>query len=578
MFLQSLQRLAREPAVAHELPREGYRRVRVRYKVRLDSDGRLLGLIDLAEGPKPPGSRGTEMEVPNVIRTSGVKPLLFADGADYTFGLVPPNGRPERVAQAHSAYRDLVAECAAEVRLPAVDAAKRFIEAGALPDGVDPSADAICFEVGDQVLHELPEVFRFWGARARGKSLDAGAGECLVCGQTRAIVSRWPVAVKGVPGGQTSGNHLASANAPAFLSYGLEASATSPACYDCARESALALNWLLSRPDHHLRTSPTSVFAFWTRGGEVPFNLATLISEPTAEDVRELLQSPRTGSRGATGLTSTSFNAVSLSPSGSRIAVRGWIDASLPEVQQNLAAYFRAMSIVQPSGDDPIPIRLNKLVLATTRDERDFDSAHPGLATDLLNLALTGRNLPPQAMAAVLRRVTSEQKTRISHARAAMLKLALVAAQPDEDKEAFMQRLDADSREPAYLCGRLLAELEAVQRVALGNPKSSLTDRYFGAASSAPATVFGPLLRNAQNHLAKLRKERYNVYRALDRRLEEISSSLTTLPNVLTLRQQAVFALGYYHQKADDRASAKAHHDANLAAALLADQETEEDQ
>jgi CRISPR-associated protein Csd1 len=36
--------------------------------------------------------------------------------------------------------------------------------------------------------------------------------------------------------------------------------------------------------------------------------------------------------------------------------------------------------------------------------------------------------------------------------------------------------------------------------------------------------------------------------------MEEIMANLDRFPNTLTLREQAVFALGYYHQRAHDRA------------------------
>jgi hypothetical protein len=60
---------------------------------------------------------------------------------------------------------------------------------------------------------------------------------------------------------------------------------------------------------------------------------------------------------------------------------------------------------------------------------------------------------------------------------------------------------------PAYKCGRLLAVIERIQSAAIGNPNATLTDRYYGSASTAPASVFGVLLRMTQPHLSKLRKQ-----------------------------------------------------------------------
>lgn len=118
-----------------------------------------------------------------------------------------------------------------------------------------------------------------------------------------------------------------------------------------------------------------------------------------------------------------------------------------------------------------------------------------------------------------------------------------------------MTKLDIENQDPAYLCGRLLAVLENIQYLAVPGAKATLIDRYYGSASSAPASVFGTLMRGAQPHLAKLRKEREGAYHALQKRLEDICSGLPSYPNTLNMNDQAVFALGYYHQRAEDRAA-----------------------
>ena len=122
-----------------------------------------------------------------------------------------------------------------------------------------------------------------------------------------------------------------------------------------------------------------------------------------------------------------------------------------------------------------------------------------------------------------------------------------------------MVQLDPDNPSAAYRCGRLLAVLEAVQRLAVPGAKATIVDRFFGTASSAPASVFGRLLRGAQPHLAKLERDRRGAYVALQRRLEEIQAGLPAsgFPRVLTLEDQGIFALGYYHQRAFDRAQAR---------------------
>ncbi len=117
--------------------------------------------------------------------------------------------------------------------------------------------------------------------------------------------------------------------------------------------------------------------------------------------------------------------------------------------------------------------------------------------------------------------------------------------------------LGREDRE-AYACGRLLAELEGIQRAALGRINATITDRYYGAASSTPGSVFGMLVGDAQSHLSKLRKTKPGAHSAVQERLEEIMWNLGSYPKTLTMERQGLFALGYYHQRARNRAAARA--------------------
>jgi CRISPR-associated protein Csd1 len=111
----------------------------------------------------------------------------------------------------------------------------------------------------------------------------------------------------------------------------------------------------------------------------------------------------------------------------------------------------------------------------------------------------------------------------------------------------------------------LLAVLAEVQRRAIG--KAAIVDRFYGTASSAPASVFPRLLRGARPHLAKLERDQRAAAFALERRLEEISAGITAFPTTLTLQEQGLFALGFYHQRAYDRKSAAAHKQGQAAEA-----------
>ena len=108
----------------------------------------------------------------------------------------------------------------------------------------------------------------------------------------------------------------------------------------------------------------------------------------------------------------------------------------------------------------------------------------------------------------------------------------------------------AESTSPGYRLGRLFAVLEAAQRGALGGQvNATIRDRYYGAASATPAAVFPVLLRNTQNHLGKLRKEKPGFAVNLEKDIREIVDGLSdSFPRSLRIEEQGRFAIGYYHQ------------------------------
>jgi CRISPR-associated protein Csd1 len=115
--------------------------------------------------------------------------------------------------------------------------------------------------------------------------------------------------------------------------------------------------------------------------------------------------------------------------------------------------------------------------------------------------------------------------------------------------------LNPESRDPAYLCGRLFAVFAELQGAALQNVNAGVVERYYASASVTPALVMGRLFRNAQFHSAKAEGEGgWKKGKAINAQkdLETITCALgDQFPATLDLEGQGRFALGYYHQKAE---------------------------
>ena len=143
---------------------------------------------------------------------------------------------------------------------------------------------------------------------------------------------------------------------------------------------------------------------------------------------------------------------------------------------------------------------------------------------------------------------------KISYTRSAMIKAYLTRKYRNSNQpqiqEVLRMALNEQSTNPAYLLGRLFAVLEKAQQDAAAPAKLNATikDRYFTSACASPASVFPVLLRLAQHHISKAE---YGY--TSDRRIQDIVNMLdidqNPIPTHLSLDEQGIFVLGYYHQR-----------------------------
>lgn len=535
-----LQRLV-EFASRTDAPPPMYQKARVKWLIDIRPDGTPVGggIVPLSGGETKGKDRGTEMLVPHIGRTVKITAKLLADNAEYVLGVGDDPKTPAR----HKAFCELVDRCADQTGDAAVRAVRAFLntcrEKGALlPDQAE-DGDILTFRVEGRLPIDLPAVRSFWAKDTLGGDKVM---QCHVCGEVVPVEERLPLKIKGIPGGQMSGTALISANSEAFESYGLEASLVAPTCRSCAEAFTNSINYMMRSEDHHLRVGPTA-FIFWTRE-ETGFNPSLLLSRPEEDDVRVLLESYRTGRYNTDIVKGDEFYALSLSASGGRAVIRDWLDTTVPQVQANLARWFGLQRLLDSEGRSGRPYGV--YALAASLYLKPNDQMVANVPRALVRCALYGGMLPDWMLAQAVGRNRAEQG--VTRNRAALIK-AVLLSQLRDHKEDYMEKLDTGCTSPGYLCGRLLAELEAAQKAAI-NPKATIVDRYYGAASSAPATVFGNLMRHNRAHMSTLNRDKRGAFVRIDKNMQEILSGLQEFPRTLTLKEQAMFALGYYHQKA----------------------------
>ena len=542
-MLQRLREFAEDGHI--DLPPLLYSWRPVRYIIDLDYYGRPLAPapVDTSESGGRWAHRGTLRLVPSLSRSKGIRPLLLADNAEYTLGIARAGSRSDRVATMHAKYKELVERCAAQTGLASVRAVSRFLHiggAGALTVGKDFNpGDSITFRVGGTFPVDEARVRSFWADEPREPRRREL--QCHLCAVVGPVPDRLRKKVKGIPGGKPAGTSIVSANAPAFESYGLKKSHVAPTCQDCGEKLTEALNHLLSDEKYHL-TFPNGKVVLWT-GEPTPFDWARILGSPDDGDTAAQMRDLESGHGGAAIDEVPLYGAV-LTASGGRAVLRDWMESTVGDVRANLGDWFSSQAMVRPQGGESRPLGIHALTGAAGRNLGDTSMQ---ITASLVRGALLGVQ-PPHALLYHAVRLNRVER-KVTRPRAALIKLVLTTGAGGPLRSGAMTSLDPSCRSPGYLCGRLLYALGHAQLAAVRGMRSMFVYRYFCLASSAPAPVFRRLLSAAEPYLLKLKRRHGAVYQVIEAQLESIMGGLEEIPVRLTLEEQGLFALGYYHQR-----------------------------
>jgi CRISPR-associated protein Csd1 len=159
---------------------------------------------------------------------------------------------------------------------------------------------------------------------------------------------------------------------------------------------------------------------------------------------------------------------------------------------------------------------------------------------------LSGLPYPSTLLQAVVRRIRAEQS--VNYYRAALIKACLNrSARYLNQMEDITMSLDLNNPHPGYRLGRLFAVLEKIQEEASPGLNATIRDRFYGAASSSPVSVFANLMKLKNHHLAKIENRGRAIN--LEKIIGEIMDGLDDFPSQLSIHDQGRFAVGYYHQK-----------------------------
>lgn len=570
-------RLAADPAWA--LAPEGYSPQKIAFAVVLSPAGKLVQIRDLRRLEKkrllpeilivPGGAKSTG---------SGLNPGFLWDNPAYLLGYSADRDAKKvaRAQKSFAAFRDRHLAARATVSAPEFDAVCAFLENWNVPDAApadfldDLAGGFGVFQIQAQpgYVHESPAVRRYW--ESLGSSEDVVTAQCLITGEIAPIARTHDPKIKGVFGAQSAGAAIVSFNATAYESYGQEQSFNAPVSVSAVRRYCTALNALLAgspqRAAQRLTLGDTTV-VFWTAQ---PTATETFFADafggvpPGGEDAQDAARLARVhqflatlragGGRAVPGddAPDTPFYLLGLSPNAARLSIRFWQVSTLGDLAAKLVAHYEALRLIReyddtarrPDPEFPTIRDLLDQTAAVRKDGVDRDTIPPLLGGALLRAVLTGAPYPHAFASALIRRIRADG--RLTYLRCAALKAFLTRSNPSSPRPPMS--LDSENTQPAYLLGRLFAALEKTQQDALDDINAGIRERYYGAASATPSAVFARLLRTYQHHLAKLEPP-HRIAR--EKLVGQIQGGLPAepYPSFLSLEQQTLFALGYYHQR-----------------------------
>jgi len=589
----------------------GYSMANVSYALNLSATGELLDIFPQYRRAERRGTNTVDkpsyMIVPEQPGRSGKLPPAYflCDKNAYVLGIHKNDAKnPQYSRQRFEAFSNLN-----RTLLKQVDCLEARAVIGFL-DKYDPSYGRehpviakkledilkdvfFVFMVEGKLVHEHPAIKKVWERHFQSYASDY-VGQCLVTGEIKPIARLHDIKLKGIYphyGGVT----LVGFNDLAYESYNRTGKngqgLNSPVSEDVTKAYSKTLNYLLS--DENINGKiviGNTTVVYWAESKNSDY--ATLVSYffQYSEEEQETNQtdndSPKRGRDAESFLKqiagkvmrgqqvdlqdigedfdeNTHFCVLGIeAPNRGRAAIRFFYRDPFIKILQHITQHYEDLKIGGP--EEHYPISPYSIVRETvSKKPQKPPSPQPLLAGAVFRAILTNAQYPAALYYAIINRIRADMDDekakikikKINYTRAAIIKAFLTRKyryQPTNPfKEVLIMALNEQCTIPAYLLGRLFAVLENAQIEAAKPTKLNATikDRYFTSACASPGSVFPVLLRLSQHHISKAE---YGY--AIENRMQEILNRLdienNPIPSRLTLDEQGVFILGYYHQRA----------------------------
>lgn len=570
MILQSLaeyyDRKAANPD--SDIAPSGFEWKEIPYVIILNHEGIPVTISSTYEGTGKK-KRAKRFLVPQTVkRTVGIASNLLWDNTEYTVG-ISSKGRESGAKARHEAFTQRVSE----LDVPddaGLEAVRKFLKIPDKPDLLSrfdewqeilKSGAFISFGLAGDVglVLDRPAVKNAIEKLSSAETEDP-LGICLISGKELPI-KRLHDAIKGVMGAKSTGANIVSFNADAFASYGKEQGANAPIGLPRVFAYTTALNHLLGKDSDQKLQIGDATTIFWAdKPTSLETDIVDIFGEPPKDNpdrcvnaVKGLFQSIQNGSLQTEG-DNNRFYVLGLSPNGPRISIRFWIVDTVAGMAGKIVQHFKDLEITHGPKDKDT-LSLFRLLVSTAVLGKSENIA-PNLGGDTMRSILEGLPYPRTLLDTTVRRIRAEHE--ITYARASLIKACINRStrfNNPENKEELKVSLDKSNANIGYRLGRLFAALEKIQSEANPGINATIRDRFYGAASGTPVTVFSNLMRLKNHHLAKLDSPGRRIF--FEKLIAEVMESIEDFPSHLALADQGRFAIGYYHQNQNFYTSTK---------------------
>lgn len=596
MILQELVKYYETLAAQNKIAKPGWVSAKISYALNIDADGNLIGILPLKNSVQK-GKKIVEeprvMIVPEGTKRSvNIAPQYLWDNSKYLLGIsaggiVSENDNEDTIKKKEKQkQRDI--ECfEATKKMHATllknqngnyaKAVKAFFEnwdpsiaqnnnciAEHLEDDLLSTANMIFSFAGENVFaHEDRTLKATWENRSTN-SEDKQQGKCLVSGKYGPVALLHP-AIKKIRGAQPAGASLVSFNASAYESFGHDKAQglNAPVGEYATFAYTTALNNLVDSKRTCKVISDTTI-VFWAEdANETYCDVFSAVLEDDnsigQDDLEDLFTKISKGEivdvEGVPLKPDNKFHVLGIAPNAARLSIRFYWQDSFGDLIKHLQQYYSELHIVKPTFEKWTKIPLWVLLQETANKNSRDKNASPLLAGAMIRAILNGVNYPQLLFQSIMLRVKADQDDKdkniqkINWVKASIIKACLIRNY--NIKEEITVALNEESNNIAYVLGRTFALLERIQEKANPGINATIKERYFNSACSTPSVIFPILMKLANHHLRKLRGDKSSsVYfeKMLGQLQNKINMTDKPIPSRLSLEEQGIFVLGYYHQ------------------------------